>query len=663
MPYLLQLVAKTRSVIEELSLAANHQPTMLTEAYGAFVFKCSILACPRFQYGFKDEEQRNRHQGTHRSRFRCTREGCDYSILGFSTIQELDKHLIEHDSQSSDILFPEVRHSSLAQSLENAIDRDDFSSVLTLSTEISALLRRENNFLLRAVKGGHLEAFRALIAILSTKKDLNYRDPSGKTPLHYIAENSNEEMAKLIIEKDVALNAKVKRKDARSTPGCDDTPLMIAASRGHHQIFRLLWGRDQRDLKKNPSRRVTQLQLAAESGNVKFLSLVLDIDGASYAQGKAYMTAIGSAACQGHKSAVRVLLEKGPELNAEKGYTLVLRNLIPKGIDAMLAHAMRSIDAEGRTKDNALQSAASEGNTEEVLLLLENGADINYHAPQHGTALAAAAGHGNLSLVQQLLDKGANVHCLGGHRPAFPGPTAVQQAVLNGYEAVLSLLLQYGANANEDYVWTTILDKAMSLNNEVIIRLLVKYGADVNRGTGHRPLNRAAQHCSEAIVSLLVNNGADVNAADRIDTPLQRAAAHGRVEIVRVLLNHKADPNVRIFSSALFGRFLTDYPKLREGYPMTGEITALKLAAHYGYEAIVDLLLQHGATVDGETGETALQIAKRFKYEGLVKLLVENGASLNERDGPGSKLQPIMIDVGFHACLSLDSFRKCRTKI
>ena len=185
--------------------------TLLIEAYGACLFRCWILACPRFLQGFTTRRLRDEHWQTHRSRFSCTHDGCDYSILGFLNRKELAEHLVEHNSQRLEITFPKVQRSSLNKALEYAIDQDDFLSTRRLSVEISTLPDRDTSFLLRAAKKENLEAFRALIPSLATIKDIDYRDKLGWAILHYSAHNGSEEMAKLVLGMGADVNAKVQR--------------------------------------------------------------------------------------------------------------------------------------------------------------------------------------------------------------------------------------------------------------------------------------------------------------------------------------------------------------------------------------------------------------------------------------------------------------------
>jgi ankyrin repeat protein len=63
---------------------------------------------------------------------------------------------------------------------------------------------------------------------------------------------------------------------------------------------------------------------------------------------------------------------------------------------------------------NALQAAAWSGNESIVRLLLDRGADINAQGGRCGNALQAAAYRGYESIAQLLLDRGADINAQGG---------------------------------------------------------------------------------------------------------------------------------------------------------------------------------------------------------------------------------------------------------
>ncbi|KAJ5200683.1 Pfs NACHT and ankyrin domain-containing protein [Penicillium cf. griseofulvum] len=77
------------------------------------------------------------------------------------------------------------------------------------------------------------------------------------------------------------------------------------------------------------------------------------------------------------------------------------------------AYHERKDSKDGRY-GNALQAASAEGYQEIVKLLLDKGADINTQGGRYGNALQAASGEGHQETVKLLLDKGADINTQGG---------------------------------------------------------------------------------------------------------------------------------------------------------------------------------------------------------------------------------------------------------
>jgi len=90
----------------------------------------------------------------------------------------------------------------------------------------------------------------------------------------------------------------------------------------------------------------------------------------------------------------------------------------------------------------ALHKAVSEGQTEIVKKLIEEGADINSTQGVAGTPINTAAYHGQTETVKLLLDKGANVN----DRNDSGGWTPLTNAARNGHTDVVKLLLDRGAD-------------------------------------------------------------------------------------------------------------------------------------------------------------------------------------------------------------------------
>jgi thiol-disulfide isomerase/thioredoxin len=152
-----------------------------------------------------------------------------------------------------------------------------------------------------------------------------------------------------------------------------------------------------------------------------------------------------SAAQNGHTEIVKLLLEKGADVNAvggkvligaaNGGHTEIVKLLLERGAD---------VNAAGGT---ALMTAAAMGRTEVVKLLLEKDADVNAKSNIFGTSLYMASQQGHTEIVKLLLEKGADVNA----KITIDGKmvTALWVAKKGGHTDIVQMLEKSGAKAPE----------------------------------------------------------------------------------------------------------------------------------------------------------------------------------------------------------------------
>lgn len=228
--------------------------------------------------------------------------------------------------------------------------------------------------------------------------------------------------------------------------------------------------------------------------------------------------------------------------------------------------ATSSLQVEPGGPEPGLQSAAAEGNLEQVKSLVEKGADVNSADTSQGwTALHWAVSRGHRDVAQYLLEKGARKDVLiaaGTGDWAFIEAKLAEDPALLGYSdleknnmlhwaergdqpEMARKLLERGVDPNSTNVWGghVLLYAARESRTEVA-RVLVTHGADVNilaGGSGLTALHEAVMKGNNELVQILLAHGANPNLATSDGrTPLALARETGNAEIIQELKNHAA---------------------------------------------------------------------------------------------------------------------------
>uniref|UniRef100_A0A8C1XJ68 Protein phosphatase 1 regulatory subunit 12A n=1 Tax=Cyprinus carpio TaxID=7962 RepID=A0A8C1XJ68_CYPCA len=227
-------------------------------------------------------------------------------------------------------------------------------------------------------------------------------------------------------------------------------------------------------------------------------------------------------------------------------------------------------------------AACSSGDTEEVLRMLDRGADINYANVDGLTALHQACIDDNVDMVTFLVEHGACIN-----QPDNEGWIPLHAAASCGYLDIAEYLISQGANVGVvNSEGETPLDIAEEEAMEELLQNEInRQGLDIEaaRKEEERIMLRDARQW--------LNSGQinDVRHTKSGGTALHVAAAKGYTEVLKLLIQAGYDVNIK------------DY----DGW------TPLHAAAHWGKEEACRILVEHLCEMDivNKVGQTAFDVA------------------------------------------------------
>ncbi|XP_077403570.1 receptor-interacting serine/threonine-protein kinase 4 [Vanacampus margaritifer] len=243
--------------------------------------------------------------------------------------------------------------------------------------------------------------------------NVNAKDEDQYTALHWAAQNGDEAMARLLLDRGSAIN---------ETDGQGRTPAHVACQHGQENVVRVLLSRGA-DVRVKGKDDWTALHLAAWQGHLGIVKLLVKQAGADVnGQTLDGRTALHLASQRGQYRVARILIELKADIHvktvefhtplhvaAQTGHTSTSRLLIKHHAD---------IHAENKLGFTPLHLASQRGHLATVKMLIEEGAD-----PQKGTRdQRSPAESGHCAFLKELLlhcpDEGALSNELGPLRPA-----------------------------------------------------------------------------------------------------------------------------------------------------------------------------------------------------------------------------------------------------
>ncbi|CAH2277954.1 phosphatase 1 regulatory subunit 12A isoform X3 [Pelobates cultripes] len=268
-------------------------------------------------------------------------------------------------------------------------------------------------------------------------------------------------------------------------------------------------------------------------------------------------------------------------------------------------HVIKRKKTKVKFDDGAVFLAAcSSGDSEEVLKLLDRGADINYANVDGLTALHQACIDDNLDMVTFLVENGASIN-----QPDNEGWIPLHAASSCGYLDIAEYLISRGANVGAvNSEGDTPLDIAEEEPMQELLKNEInRQGIDVEaaRKEEERIMLRDARQWLNS------GNINDVRHSKSGGTALHVAAAKGYTEVLKLLIQAGYDVNIKDF----------------DGW------TPLHAAAHWGKEEACRILVENLCDIDSinKVGQTALDVADEDILAYLEELQKKQNLLLSDK--------------------------------
>jgi len=200
------------------------------------------------------------------------------------------------------------------------------------------------------------------------------------------------------------------------------------------------------DINSNIAYNGTPLHAASDGGHIDTVRVLLD-HGADVNADRFGYRPLYSACYRGHVEIARLLLEHGSPLDGSNGLQALFAACRIRRVEAVRLLLQYNVDvnASDEARWTALHWATATNCPEVIELLLEYGANVNARNADNDTPLYIASRDGALESVQTLLRHGADVHIRGGDENWTPFRVATSYE----HSEVARLLLEHGAIEEE----------------------------------------------------------------------------------------------------------------------------------------------------------------------------------------------------------------------
>ncbi|MCK5727035.1 MAG: ankyrin repeat domain-containing protein [Thiotrichaceae bacterium] len=382
------------------------------------------------------------------------------------------------------------------------------------------------------------------------------------------------------------------------------------------------------------------LEVAAHRNDVQAVAKLLSIEPrAIHYQGNIILP---KAMEQGKWGVTHLILDRGRDVALLRNFLGLFQTALRSEptqytlLQKLLNHARQNKDFDF---DSLVKTTIIKKDQQALRMLLNAGASL---IPKRGPSpLYKALDDNNLVMAKMLLQLGANPN------QNYSGKSLLLKALVHEKPNFVRLLLKYRAKTNESRPGKSNLAIALSKKNLIYAQMLIKAGANVNEVAGASyqkttPLITAVEQVRPNLVKLLMKSGAKPNVAFGYErkTALHIAVKKSDMRLIRILLAAKASINVRNGDSETpfflavhhknpqLVQFMLAY-KPNLGIVNNSGQTVLQVAIAEQNLPIVRLLLNAGAPVNTNSQSTPLIDALLLRRPQMARLLINKGAQLN----------------------------------